>query len=231
MVFLSGATSNFKRAGLTTRGGGNTEELMGSNAPPTTTNQKAGWWSRAMNWVGDHSEGAGKVLSGIASLGAWGADKYIKHKGGEPWVSDTVNDFKKEVGKYADKYEQSGVGKFIKGFALKDSLIPPREERLRQEKKVESNGHVPVGYDRTKPFYINPSVGGRDPHMFSHQIANEWRKYYQQYGIHQRNRNPTESSDEEKRKLWKKGLKKKGLKKKGKQGKKGTKKGTKKNNK
>ena len=204
MVSFNSATSNFRRGGLTTRSGSSTVDLLNGEAPPTTTNQKPSWYSQAMDWVGNHSEGFGKVLSGIGEVGVRVGDAIIKKKGGQPFLKEGYDTVKKEVGKYADKYEKSGFGKFLKGFALKDSAKEQKEDKEEKEVKKEvSNGHVPTGYDRTKPYYISPSVGGRNYNQLSQAVANEWKRYNQQ-GM-----NPFELTDKQKRKAWKKWLKKK----------------------
>ena len=118
MVSFNSATSNFRRGGLTTRSGSSTIDLLNGEAPPTTTNQKKGWWSRAMDWVGNHSEGLGKTINGITSLGATIGDAVITAKGGKPFLAKSVNDVKKQVGTFVDKDESSGFGKFVKGLTL-----------------------------------------------------------------------------------------------------------------
>ena len=213
MVSFNSATSNFRRGGLTTRSGSSTVDLLNGEAPPTTTNQKKGWWSRAMDWVGNHSEGLGKTINGITSLGATIGDALITAKGGKPFLAKSVNDVKKQVGAFVDKDESSGFGKFVKGLTLTPTTT--KEDKEEKEVKKESNGHVPTGYDRTKPYYISPSVGGRNYNQLSQAVANEWKRYNQQ-GM-----NPYELTDKQKRKAWKKWLKKKRGKK-GKKDKKGT---------
>ena len=210
MVFFSSATSNFKRGGITTRGGGNTEELIDNDAPPTSTNQKAGWWSRAMNWVGNHSEGLGKTIGGVGALGAWVGDTIMAAKGKKPFLQKGLNDLKKQAAAYVDKDEQSGLGKLVKGF----SAGVKNEVELKDKVIKDSNGHVPVGYDKTKPYYINPSLGGINHNQFSPQIANEWCKYR----MHLFANRPLNPEEQELRKQWKKWKKWRKKQKKGKKG-------------
>ena len=214
MVLFSGATSSFRKGGLTTRGGSSTVDLLNGEAPPTTTNQKKGWFSNAWDWVSNHSEGLGRGLSAAASAGAWGYDLYQKSKGNnDSKALETLNKFRGELGKYVDKNETNPFGKLVKGFALKDSGKLPAIEKEEKEVKKESNGHVPTGYDKIKPYYISPSVGGRNYNQLSQAVANEWRRYKQQ------NMKPIELTDKQKQKAWKKWKKWK----KGKKGKKGKK--------
>ena len=119
MVFLSNATSNLRKGGLTTRGGGNTEELINNDSPPTSTNQKSSWWSRAMNWAGDHAEGLGKTISGIGAAGAWLGDTILAAKGKKPFLSKGLKDLKKEAGAFVSKDEQSGLDKFVRDSVFK----------------------------------------------------------------------------------------------------------------
>ena len=212
MVFLSSATSNIRKAGLTSRGGGNTEELMNANAPPTATNQKDHWWSRAMNFVKDHPEGIGKAVGAGTAVAAGVGDFVAGLFGKKTNIAKKLRDVKKGINDYVDKDEQSGFGKFVKGL----TMTKPDEED-----KKESNGHVPVGYDRLKPYYISPSVNRR-PHMFSQEVANEWRRHRQHIGEIPMNTN--EQDKKNKPKFWKKWHKKK------KGNKKGNKKDTKKKN-
>ena len=96
MVQFNSATSNFKRGGLTNRGGSNTEDLFGADSPPTTTNQKPSWWKRATGWLGNHAEGIGKVIGGVTGLAGAGTDAVITAFGGKPFVSKLVSGVKKE---------------------------------------------------------------------------------------------------------------------------------------
>ena len=210
MVLFNSATSNFRRGGLTTRGGSSTVDLLNDEAPPTT-NQNQHWWNRAGDWISNHSEGFGKVLGGIAGLGANIGDAVLAAKGKKPFLAKGLKDVKKDIGAFVDKDESSGFGKFVKGLTMLPSV---KEESEEKEVKKISNGHVPTGYDRPKQFYINPSIGGNDPHRFSNQIANEWRKW-KMGGL-----TPYEPiGDKQSHKAWKK-WKKWMKKKKGKKGKK-----------
>lgn len=218
MVLISNASSNFKRGGLTTRGGGNTVEMLwdGStssaplnsfqNSVPESISPNKSKWQRFKDWIGDHSEGVGKVIGGVGGLAANIADTVITAKGGKPFLTKGLNDIKKQAAAFVDKNESSGFGKLVKGF----SVMPKNDEKERVEEKKDSNGHVPVGYDRPKPYYINPSIGGRNYNQFSEAIQKEWERYRRSQ------MNQHELTDKEKRKAWKKWLKKR----KGKKGKK-----------
>ena len=172
MVLFSNASSNFRRGGITSRGGGNTEEILNNEAPPTSTNQKTRWWNRLGNWIGDHSEGIGKVIGGGATLAATAADIGLKAFGGDPFVGKLVSNIKNEVGdSYAN--DSSKWGKFMKGLTNKrinkntaetvkiwDDPNLSTNERLAKitdsifankdlnkgSKAIQSNGHVPQGY-------------------------------------------------------------------------------------
>ena len=124
--------------------------------------------------------------------------------GKKPNMAKNLRDMKRNVNAYLDKNDESGFGKFVKGFT---TTAPEKED------KKESNGHVPVGYDRLKPYYISPSVNRR-PHMFSQEVANEWRRHRQHIG--EISANPNEQDKKNKPKFWKKWHKKKKGNKKGK---------------
>lgn len=194
MVLLSSATSNFRKGGLTTRGGGNTEELLNTNidTPPTQTNQKGHWWSRAMNFVQEHPEGIGKAIGATTAAAAGIGDTVMGFLGKKTNMAKGLRDMKKGIRDYVDKDEQTGFGKFVKGFTM---TSPEKEE------KKESNGHVPTGYDRIKPYYISPSINRR-PHMFSQEVANEWRRHNQHIG--EISTNSKEQNQKKVKKIWKK---------------------------
>lgn len=236
MVFFSNASSNFRKGGLTNRGGSNTEDIMNGEAPITSTNQKPGWWQRAKGWFGNNAETIGKVAGGAASFGAAAGDAFTTLMGGKPFVSKLVSGLK-EGGKDLAN-DSSGFGKFMKGFTNKDykekgakmydaidnhkgterlSKIvdaafakAPNQQNLVNRAINASNGHVAQGYPsasvqspvktttatslkatkfvnptqapngqigNVKPYYVPPSIGGRNPHEISEAIANEWKRW------------------------------------------------------
>ena len=115
MVLISNASSNLRRGGFTTRGGGNTEEMFEKEAP--TTESKPSLWNRMKGWFGDHAEGVGKAAGiGVGLVGA-GVDAAVSAYGGTPWASKLVSNLKKENADYGK--EDSTFGKFMKGFTHK----------------------------------------------------------------------------------------------------------------
>ena len=171
MVLLSGATSNIRKGGITTRGGGNTEELFSSDSSTPTNNGH--WWSRADDYIQAHPEGVGKVIGAGTAIGAGLADMVTGFFGKKTDLAGKLKNLKKDLNAYV-KDENSVFGKLVKGATM---TSPEKQENGGNS----SNGHVATGYDRIKPYYISPSVNRR-PHMFSQEVASEWRRHKQHTG-------------------------------------------------
>ena len=194
MVLLSGATSNLRKGGVTTRGGGNTEELFSRDTSNPTNTSNGHWWNRAADFVKAHPEGVGKVVGATAAVGAGLADTITGFLGKKTDIAGKLKNVKKDLNAYV-KDEQSGFGKFMKGF----TMTSPE----KQENGVNSsNGHVATGYDRIKPYYISPSVNRR-PHMFSQEVANEWKRHKQHTGELPSN-DSIDKNRKKVKKIWKK---------------------------
>jgi len=167
MVLWNRAASS--SGGITNRTGGNTEEIYKKEAAPAPSQEqvsssKKSWWSKAGDWLSNHSEGVGKVVGGLASAIGAGVGAYVGKgatgasvgmgiaKAGKDILGGIIGEDSKFAKGLTNTKINEGADKIDKAYSIYKDNTLDKVAKINEFNKLmgtninTSNGHVPVGY-------------------------------------------------------------------------------------